>query len=93
MFFSIQPMPDYPKIEGCVLDGDAFADCLMTLEFLHNFASALGFGECWELCFIYQNVRLFLESKIKDFIVKFHAISTRASSSCRRGLEISQVGL
>ena len=38
-------MPEYPRIEGCILDGDSFADCLMTLEFLHNFASALGFGK------------------------------------------------
>ena len=40
-----QPMPEFKRIEGCVLDGEAFADCLMSLEFLHNFAAALGFGK------------------------------------------------
>lgn len=43
-------MPEFPRIPGCVLDGEAFADCLMTLEFLHNFAAALGFGK---FCYIY----------------------------------------
>ena len=41
---SFQPLPEFSRIRGCLLDGEAFADCLMSLEFLHNFAAALGFG-------------------------------------------------
>ena len=43
-FLSFQPLPEFSRIRGCLLDGEAFADCLMSLEFLHNFAAALGFG-------------------------------------------------
>ena len=40
-----QPLPEFPRIHGNRLDGEAFADCLMSLEFLHNFAKPLGFGK------------------------------------------------
>ncbi|XP_052093544.1 bromodomain adjacent to zinc finger domain protein 2B-like isoform X6 [Mytilus californianus] len=38
-------LPEYPRIKGIELDGNAFADILMVLEFLHNFSDALGFVE------------------------------------------------
>ena len=38
-------MPDYPRIKGIELDGNAYADILMVLEFIHNFGDALGFGK------------------------------------------------
>ncbi|XP_053408583.1 bromodomain adjacent to zinc finger domain protein 2B-like isoform X2 [Mercenaria mercenaria] len=38
-----RPMPEFSRIPGNHLDGEAFADCLMSLEFLHNFSKALGF--------------------------------------------------
>ncbi|XP_076092081.1 bromodomain adjacent to zinc finger domain protein 2A-like isoform X8 [Mytilus galloprovincialis] len=36
-------LPEYPRIKGIELNGTAFADILMVLEFLHNFSDALGF--------------------------------------------------
>ncbi|KAH3703124.1 hypothetical protein DPMN_078153 [Dreissena polymorpha] len=38
-----QAMPEYPRIPGNCVDGAAMADCLMSLEFMHNFAKPLGF--------------------------------------------------
>ncbi|XP_052805441.1 bromodomain adjacent to zinc finger domain protein 2B-like isoform X3 [Mya arenaria] len=38
-------LPDIPRIPGNHLDGEAFADCLMSLEFMHNFAKPLGFDD------------------------------------------------
>ncbi|XP_060551894.1 uncharacterized protein LOC132713351 isoform X3 [Ruditapes philippinarum] len=39
----LREMPEFSRIPGNRLDGEAFADCLMSLEFLHNFSKALGF--------------------------------------------------
>nr|XP_024218419.1 bromodomain adjacent to zinc finger domain protein 2B isoform X4 [Halyomorpha halys] len=39
----IKPLPDLERIPGLKLSGQAFADTLMTFEFLHNFGETLGF--------------------------------------------------
>ncbi|CAH1403993.1 unnamed protein product [Nezara viridula] len=39
----IKPLPDLERIPGLKLSGQAFADALMTFEFLHNFGETLGF--------------------------------------------------
>ena len=38
-------MPIFPRIHGVKMEGNAFADCLMALEFMHNFVDALGLGK------------------------------------------------
>ncbi|XP_060070967.1 bromodomain adjacent to zinc finger domain protein 2B-like [Ylistrum balloti] len=38
-----RPLPEFPRIPGIQTDSAAFADILMVLEFLHNFADALGY--------------------------------------------------
>ncbi|KAK3579708.1 hypothetical protein CHS0354_025743 [Potamilus streckersoni] len=40
-----KPMPEFPRLEGVRLQGAAYADILMVLEFLHNFADALGYDK------------------------------------------------
>ncbi|XP_013395978.1 bromodomain adjacent to zinc finger domain protein 2B-like [Lingula anatina] len=37
-----KPLPTLNRIPGVKLPGPAFADCLMVVEFLHNFGNALG---------------------------------------------------
>ena len=44
LFLVFQPLPKFDRIPGVRLSGKAFADCLMIVEFVHNFASILGFG-------------------------------------------------
>ncbi|XP_029646826.1 bromodomain adjacent to zinc finger domain protein 2B isoform X3 [Octopus sinensis] len=41
----IKELPQLPRIEGVCLAGNAFADALMVLEFMHNFAKALSIPE------------------------------------------------
>ena len=36
-------LPELKRIEGLRLSGEAFANILMTYEFLHNFGETLGF--------------------------------------------------
>lgn len=36
-------LPDLKRIDGLRLSGEAFANVLMTYEFLHNFGETLGF--------------------------------------------------
>ncbi|KFV92537.1 Bromodomain adjacent to zinc finger domain protein 2B, partial [Eurypyga helias] len=38
-----KPLPELPRIPGLVLDGSSFSDCLMVVQFLHNFGKVLGF--------------------------------------------------
>ncbi|XP_009883769.1 PREDICTED: bromodomain adjacent to zinc finger domain protein 2B [Charadrius vociferus] len=38
-----KPLPELPRIPGLVLDGSAFSDCLMVVQFLRNFGKVLGF--------------------------------------------------
>ncbi|XP_051867496.1 bromodomain adjacent to zinc finger domain protein 2B isoform X4 [Pristis pectinata] len=38
-----KPLPEFLPIPGLVLPGGAFADCLMVVQFLHNFGKVLGF--------------------------------------------------
>ncbi|NXU53945.1 BAZ2B protein, partial [Turnix velox] len=38
-----KPLPELPRIPGLVLDGSTFSDCLMVVQFLHNFGKVLGF--------------------------------------------------
>ena len=40
-----QALPNLERLDGLKLPGQAFADLLMTLEFLHTFADALGLGK------------------------------------------------
>ncbi|XP_038049473.1 bromodomain adjacent to zinc finger domain protein 2B-like isoform X4 [Patiria miniata] len=37
-----KPLPNLERLSGLKLPGQSFADCLMTLEFLHTFCDALG---------------------------------------------------
>ena len=39
-----QPLPDLDRLTGVELNGEAFANCLMVVEFCHNFKDALNFG-------------------------------------------------
>lgn len=41
----LQPLPQFDRLPGVLLDGEAYANCLMTVEFCHNFKEALNFGE------------------------------------------------
>ncbi|XP_033098027.1 bromodomain adjacent to zinc finger domain protein 2B-like isoform X3 [Anneissia japonica] len=36
------PLPELPRIPGVKLPGQAFADCIMIVEFMHNFGESLG---------------------------------------------------
>ncbi|XP_071942120.1 bromodomain adjacent to zinc finger domain protein 2B-like isoform X3 [Antedon mediterranea] len=36
------PLPELPRIPGVKLPGQAFADCIMIIEFMHNFGESLG---------------------------------------------------
>lgn len=38
-----KPIPEFDRIPGLKLSGQAFADILMVFEFLHNFGETLGF--------------------------------------------------
>lgn len=38
-----KPLPEYERIPGMKLSGQAFSDILMVFEFLHNFGETLGF--------------------------------------------------
>lgn len=38
-----KPLPEYDRVPGLKLSGQAFADILMVFEFLHNFGETLGF--------------------------------------------------
>ncbi|XP_077993528.1 bromodomain adjacent to zinc finger domain protein 2B-like isoform X2 [Glandiceps talaboti] len=38
----IKPLPTMDRLKGVKLPNNAFADCLMVLEFLHNFGESLG---------------------------------------------------
>lgn len=38
-------LPDFERIPGLKLAGQALADLLMVYEFLHNFGETLGFGK------------------------------------------------
>ena len=38
-----KPLPDLKRIPNLRLSGEAFANILMTYEFLHNFGETLGF--------------------------------------------------
>nr|KAG5701531.1 hypothetical protein BaRGS_024781 [Batillaria attramentaria] len=37
-----QPLPEFPRCPEAKLPGPAFSDCLMIVEFVHNFSDALG---------------------------------------------------
>ncbi|KAL0190609.1 hypothetical protein M9458_013307, partial [Cirrhinus mrigala] len=36
------PLPEIPRIQGLVLPGSVFADCLMVVQFLRSFGKVLG---------------------------------------------------
>ncbi|KAI8493323.1 Bromodomain adjacent to zinc finger domain protein 2B [Branchiostoma belcheri] len=40
-----KPLPELKRIPGLQLPGNAFADCMMVFEFLHNFGSVLDMDE------------------------------------------------
>jgi len=56
---SFQTLPHMDRIAGVRVAGKAFADCLMVLEFVHNFSSALGFGKKLE-CLLYNVLLAFV---------------------------------
>lgn len=43
--YCFQPLPELDRIPGLKLPGKAFADCLMVLEFAHNFSQSLKLGQ------------------------------------------------
>ena len=48
-----KPLPKFPRCPETKLSGPAFSDSLMVVEFVHNFADALGLGKSivlLELC-------------------------------------------
>lgn len=40
-----KPLPNLDRIPGVKLAGKAFANCLMAVEFLHNFGDTLDMGK------------------------------------------------
>ena len=38
-------LPQFDRLTGVQLNGEAFANCLMVVEFCHNFKDALNFGQ------------------------------------------------
>ena len=40
----LRPLPDVERLGGVTLCGEALANCLMVVEFCHNFKDALNFG-------------------------------------------------
>ena len=45
MCVCVQPLPRLPRCPEVILPGPAFADCLMVVEFVSNFADTLGLGQ------------------------------------------------
>ena len=43
-------LPQVERLTGVQLNGEAFANCLMVVEFCHNFKDALNFGQRSLLC-------------------------------------------
>lgn len=39
---SLQPLPQFSRVPGLVLSGQAFSHCLMVVEFLHSYGKVVG---------------------------------------------------
>jgi len=60
-------LPEFDRIPGVRLSGKAFADCLMVVEFVHNFASILGFGNSSYTLLLFCNCKNVLPTVKQQF--------------------------
>ena len=67
----LRPMPDFERLQGIMLNGEAYANCLMVVEFCHNFKEALNFGwflYWYDLKFI-NFIFLKISVSFSDFVI------------------------